>query len=296
MRIHFASGQNMFRLQMQNPLQNTMGQVQNAGLQKIIQQININYGNKKNRDTVELSQKALELLDASKTKKADEAKKPEAALGPRKYAPEMFTKEEWAEQALSAQRDGLQTASDVIDYAKSKLRYTMSKISELENYLNGTGTHSDPAMTKELAETYLHNYKQSIQSDYTDILHSHINPHRSTVDEYDRLSGGLASAAMDNQLHSLSAESLGLSNLSGDPREIMEALENASKTLDGMKQNVEDAYREMTGGKQFAEPAGSTSIFDGNTSHNFFASQMETSHRILDTARMKLTGQTLRFQ
>ena len=61
------------------------------------------------------------------------------------------------------------------------------------------------------------------------------------MDEYDRLSGGLASAAMDNQLHSLSAESLGLSNLSGDPREIMEALENASKTLDGMKQNVEDA-------------------------------------------------------
>ena len=51
MRIHFASGQNMFRLQMQNPLQSTMGQVQNAGLQKIIQQINVNYGNKKNRDT-----------------------------------------------------------------------------------------------------------------------------------------------------------------------------------------------------------------------------------------------------
>ena len=292
MVVHLTSAQNLF--QPQNPLQGGMGP--DAGLQKVIQQINANYGGRKNHDTVEWSQKAQELLDAAKAEKADGAKKPEAALGPRKYAPEMFTKEEWAEQALSAQRDGLQTASDVIDYAKSKLRYTMSKISELENYLNGTGTHSDPAMTKELAETYLHNYKQSIQSDYTDILHSHINPHRSTVDEYDRLSGGLASAAMDNQLHSLSAESLGLSNLSGDPREIMEALENASKTLDGMKQNVEDAYREMTGGKQFAEPAGSTSIFDGNTSHNFFASQMETSHRILDTARMKLTGQTLRFQ
>ena len=144
MRIHFASGQNMFRLQMQNPLQSTMGQVQNAGLQKIIQQINVNYGNKKNRDTVELSQKALELLDASKTKKADEAKKPEAAFGPQKYAPEMFTKEEMAEQSILAQRDGIQTVSDVIDYAKSKLEYTMSKISELENYLNGTGTHSDP--------------------------------------------------------------------------------------------------------------------------------------------------------
>ncbi len=51
----------------------------------------------------------------------------------------------------------------------------MSKIEELENYLNGAGTHSDPSMTKGLAETYLHNYKQSIQSDYTDIIHSHIN-------------------------------------------------------------------------------------------------------------------------
>ena len=296
MRIHFASGQNMFRLQMQNPLQSTMGQVQNAGLQKIIQQINVNYGNRKNRDTVEWSQTALELLDAGKIKKADDAKKPETALGPQKYAPGMFTKEEWAEQSILAQRDGIQTVSDVIDYAKSKLEYTMSKISELENYLNGTGTHSDPNMTKELAETYLHNYKQSIQSDYTDIIQSHINPHRSTVDEYDGLSGGLASKVTENQLNSISADFLGLSNLSDDPQEIMEALENASKLLDGMKQDVENTYKEMTGGKQITEPARSTSIFDGNTSHNFFASQMEKSHRIIDTAQMKLTGQTLNFQ
>ena len=108
MRIHFASGQNMFRLQMQNPLQNTMGQVQNAGLQKIIQQININYGNKKNRDTVELSQKALELLDASKTKKADEAKKPEAAFAPQKYAPEMFATLDKGKQ-YKQQQNGLST-------------------------------------------------------------------------------------------------------------------------------------------------------------------------------------------
>lgn len=295
MRIHFASGQNMFRLQMQNPLQSTMGQVQNAGLQKIIQQINVNYGNKKNRDTIELSQKALELLDASKTKKADEAKKPEAAFGPQKYAPEMFTKEEWAEQSILAQRDGIQTVSDVIDYAKSKLEYTMSKISELENYLNGTGTHSDPNMTKELAETYLHNYRQSIQSDYTDVIQSHINPHRTTVDEYDGLSGGQASKVTENQLNSISAESLGLSNLTGDPQEIMEALENASKMLDEMKQKTEAAYAQMTNGKQIAEPARSTSVFDGNTSLDFFASQMEQSHRIIDTAQVKFNGPTLNF-
>ncbi len=205
----------------------------------------------------------------------------------------MFTQEEWAEQSILAQRDGIQTVSDIIDYAKSKLQHTMSKIEELENYLNGTGTHSDPNMTKDLAETYLHNYRQSIQSDYTDIIQSHINPHRSAVDEYDKLSGGLASNVTENQLDSISAESLGLSNLSDDPREIMEALENASKILNGMKQDIESSYAQMTNRKPITEPAKSTSVFDGNTSLDFFASQMEKPHRIIDTAQMKLTGQTL---
>ena len=295
MRIHLTSTQSMFRLQMQNPMQRTMRQMQNSGLEKIVQQINANYGSKGSRDTVELSQKARELLNAGDTKKTDETKKSEAASDYQKYAAGMFSKEEWAENSILEQRDGIQTVSDVIDYAKSKLQYTMSKIAELENYLNGTGTHSDPNITKDLAETYLHNYKQSIQSDYTDIIQSHINPHRSTVVEYDGLSGGLASKVMENQLDSISAESLALSNLSGDPQEIMEALENASKILDGMKQKVEDTYKEMTGGKQFTEPARSTSIFDGKSSLDFFASQMEKSYRIIDTTQMKFTGQTLSF-
>lgn len=293
MRLHLASSQNVFGPQMQNPTQGTMGQVPNADLQKMIQQINVNYGSQKNRDTVTLSQKALELLDVSKTEKADKSKKPEASSDFQKYAPGMFTQEEWAEQSILAQRDGIQTVSDVIDYAKSKLQHTMSKIEELENYLNGTGTHSDPNMTKDLAETYLHNYRQSIQSDYTDIIQSHINPHRSAVDEYDKLSGGLASNVTENQLDSISAESLGLSNLSDDPREIMEALENASKILNGMKQDVESSYAQMTNRKPITEPAKSTSVFDGNTSLDFFVSQMEKPHRIIDTAQMKLTGQTL---
>ena len=293
MRLHLASSQNVFGPQMQNPTQGTMGQVPNADLQKMIQQINVNYGSQKNRDTVTLSQKALELLDISKTEKADKSKKPETSSDFQKYAPGMFTQEEWAEQSILAQRDGIQTVSDVIDYAKSKLQHTMSKIEELENYLNGTGTHSDPNMTKDLAETYLHNYRQSIQSDYTDIIQSHINPHRSAVDEYDKLSGGLASNVTENQLDSISAESLGLFNLSDDPREIMEALENASKILNGMKQDVESSYAQMTNRKPITEPAKSTSVFDGNTSLDFFVSQMEKPHRIIDTAQMKLTGQTL---
>lgn len=91
MRINLASSQNMFGPQMQNTIQR-MGQVQNAGLQKMIQQINANYGSKKNRDTVELSKTALELLEASKTEKADEAKKPEAASDFRSTHPECLPK------------------------------------------------------------------------------------------------------------------------------------------------------------------------------------------------------------
>ena len=201
MRMNFVYGQNMLGTQTQNPLQRSLCQApQSSGIQKVIQQVNANYGSKKSCDKVELSKKALEVLDALKAKKEEETKKPEATPNFQKYAPGMFTKEEWAENSILEQRDGIKTVSDVIDYAKSKLQYTMSKIEELENYLNGTGTHSDPNMTRDLAETYLHNYKQSIQSDYTDIIHSHINPHRSTVDEYDRLSGGQASKVTENLL------------------------------------------------------------------------------------------------
>lgn len=282
-------------LHMQNPMQrSSIGQAQSSGLQKVIQQVNANYASKKNFDTVDLSKKALEMLDALKTEKKESVKKAETASDFQKYAPGMFTQEEWAENSILEQRDGIKTVSDVIDYAKSKLQFTMAKIEELENYLNGTGAHSDPNMTKDLAETYLHNYRQSIQSDYAGFIHSHINPHRAAADEYDGLSGGQASNLTENLLHFISAESLGLSNLSSDnPQEIMRALENASRILDGMNQNVENVYAQMTGGKQIAEPARSTSIFDGKSSFDFFASQMEKSYRIVDTARMKFTGQTL---
>ncbi len=156
MRVNLPAVQNMFRPQMRNPMQRTMGQVQPSGLEKVVQQVNASYGSK--RDTVELSQKAQELLkNAGDAKKTEGTGKQEAASGYQKYAAGMFSKEEWAENSILAQRDGIQTVSDIVDYAKSKLQYTMSKISELENYLNGTGTHSDPNMTKELAETYLHN-------------------------------------------------------------------------------------------------------------------------------------------
>lgn len=263
MMIHRVNGQNMFRTQMQNP-----------SLQKIVGQINANFSNKGRLDTVELSQKAQNLLNAKKNEKTDEVKQSEASMPYQKY-PSGISKVQWAEDAISAQRDGIKTISDIIDYAKSRLEFTMSKIEELENFLNGTGSHSDPNMTREVAETYLNNYKQSIQSDYTYVINSHLGIHQLHTNEYDQLSGGLASKVIENQLDSITSESLGLNNLSGDPKEIMEALENASKILNGLAKNVEDAYTKVSGGKTFDQPAQSTSLFRGNSSLNFFESQME---------------------
>ncbi len=77
MRVNLPAVQNMFRPQMRNSMQRTMGQVQPSGLEKVVQQVNASYGSK--RDTVELSQKAQELL-----KNAGEAKKTE---GSRKRLP-----------------------------------------------------------------------------------------------------------------------------------------------------------------------------------------------------------------
>ncbi|MCI8285712.1 MAG: hypothetical protein HFE90_10745 [Firmicutes bacterium] len=302
MRINLLNSQSIFRPQMQNPMQSTIGQLQNSGLQKVFQQANANYVDKRNHDTVDLSKKALEILEASKTEETEPDQKailntqaePDqiAIFGYQKYPPGI-SKEEWAENSILEQRNGIKTYSDLVDYAKSKLQFTMSKIEELENYLNGTGTHSDPNMTKDLAETYLHNYKQSIQSDYTDILSMQYGGHRFLADEFDELSGGQASQATENLLNSISAESLGLSNLSDDPQEIMKALENASKILDGMNQKVEEAYSQLTGGKQFTEPARSSALFRGDTPMDYFENEMEQPYRIINTNRMKFTGQTL---
>ena len=50
-----------------------MGQLQDPGLQKVIEQINTTFGSKRNRDTVELSQKAQALLETNlnKTKETE---------------------------------------------------------------------------------------------------------------------------------------------------------------------------------------------------------------------------------
>lgn len=280
--IQNISNQNVLRPQMLN-----------SSLQKVIKQINASVGKKQNFDTVELSKKAQALLKENNEKKE---KEPILDYNNSEMASSTRwgnrTKAEFAEMSLNTQRDDLKTLSDKIDYHKSKLEFTMGKISELESFLNGTGTHSDPNMTKETAEAYLHNYNQSIVDDYANFT---IERNQQHADEFDKLSGGLASEMFKNPLNSLNAETLGLDNLSSDPKEIMEALNNASKILSEMTADLESAFTDATGGKEFTESARSWSLFDGDSSLDFFASQMEKTlaTKELSVSDFNLSGKTL---
>lgn len=267
-------------------------QMQNLSLKKIISQINANVGKKQNFDTVELSKKAQALLKENNEKKEKEPilNNNSEMVSSTRWGNR--TKAEFAEMSLNTQRDDLKSLSDKIDYHKSKLEFTMGKISELESFLNGTGTHSDPNMTKETAEAYLHNYKQSIVDDYANFT---IGRNQQRADEFDKLSGGLASEVFKNPLNSLNAETLGLDNLSSDPKEIMEALDIASKMLSEITADLESAFTNATGGKEFTETARSWSLFDDDSSLDFFASQMEKTlaTRELSVSDFNLSGETI---
>lgn len=267
-------------------------QVLSSNLQKIIKQINASVSQKQNFDTVELSKKAQALLKENNEKKEKEPilNNNSEMVSSTRWGNR--TKAEFAEMSLNTQRDDLKSLSDKIDYHKSKLEFTMGKISELESFLNGTGTHSDPNMTKETAEAYLHNYKQSIVDDYANFT---IGRNQQRADEFDKLSGGLASEVFKNPLNSLNAETLGLDNLSSDPKEIMEALDIASKMLSEMTADLESAFTNATGGKEFTETARSWSLFDGDSSLDFFASQMEKTlaTRELSVSDFNLSGETI---
>lgn len=118
------------------------------------------------------------------------------------------------------------------------------------------------------------------------------------MDEFDKLSGGLASEVTENLLNSISAESLGLSNLSGNPQEIMRALENESNILNEMNQRLESAYIEMTG-RKFTEPARSSALFRDDSPMDpmdFLAFQVEKAFTNVDTkVELDFTSKTLIF-
>lgn len=270
-------------------------QVQNLGLQKIVNQINENVGKRRNFDVVELSQKAQALLNEKNetkekepvTSDADSEMVKDPWIGER-------SKTELAEMSLDMQRHDLKTLSNQLEHDKAKVEFTASKIEELENFLNGTASHSDPNMTQETAKAYLHNYKQSILTDYANWGNLSGFGNSFLANKYDALSGGLASQVIENQLDSLNSESLGLANLSSDPKEMIKAFENAYNQVNNMITKIEDAFAEGAAGKGFDKPAQGLISFgeDYLKSFDFFASQMETGYRIT-SADLKFNGEKL---
>ncbi len=264
-------------------------QIQNANMQNLINQLNAGAAKKQNFDVLELSIEAQEFTkESSANKEKDEIINSQSSEMVHSAKWGEHTKAEYAELALSYQRNDLKTMSDQIDYQRSKLEFTTQKIAELENFINGTAAHSDPDMTKETAEIYLHNYKQSITDDYASLT---IGRSQHNANELDMLSGGLGSGVFENNLHMLNTQTLGLANLSGDPEQIMKALDNASKILGKITADLEAAFSLATGGKGFEEPAKSFSIFTENSGLDFFAASMEKDYKVVNT--ISFTGPTL---
>ncbi|MEA4989224.1 MAG: hypothetical protein VB095_14295 [Anaerovorax sp.] len=220
-------------------------QMQNPKFKNIVNKINEDVGEKQNFDTVSFSLKAQELLKTTKEKT------PTNNLIDYENSPQngTYTEAEWAEISLHHQRNGLETVYKLVDYFKEKLNYTTSRINELQGIVDGT--YGDSFISPDIAKEWIDSYKKSISTDYSKVVEDYVEIYRGFVNEYDASSNGLASKVSENYLNTLSAESLGLIDLSNDPKEIMTALENASKKLGEMIKAVEANFYEATSGNKW---------------------------------------------
>lgn len=257
-------------------------QMQNPKLQDIVNKINANVGKKQNFDAVNLSQKARELLKA-------EEESPSTNLIDYNNSPQngTYTEAEWAEISLHHQRNGLETVYKLVDYFKEKLNYTTSRIDALQNIADGTSV--DSLISPEIAKDWIGNYKNSVCTDYSKAVQNYVEIYRGFVNQYDASSNGLASKVSENYLNTLSAESLGLTDLSNDPKEIMIALERASEKLGGMIKAVESNFYEASGGKEWNMISDISDEAWSKRLENFRA-MAECGNIDMNT---KLTGETL---
>lgn len=157
----------------------------------------------------------------------------------------VLSKTEWAEASLNQQFKGLESVYNELYYQTEKVNLVIEKMAEYESIMNGTNTDTD--MTVEEAEKLYNAYAQSLDTDFTEILEDRIDHNVYQSNEYDKRSDGLASQITTNPLNSLSAEKLGLTNLSGDPNELLEALNKAYEAVGNLINNFSDGYASATG-------------------------------------------------
>ncbi len=224
-------------------------------VQKIVQQINANLNKTQSYDTVELSQRAKTLLEQSQ-KETEDTKKAEDSVPTLDYTNSpmigSMTLAEHTESALRYQRGILGSFQNQLAYLKAEADYTAQKIQELQDIADGSVV--DPSMSAEEAQRQIDGYLKRLPSDYSHAIEGSFmyGFYQNALEKEYAITGGLAEKISENYLSSMTAESLGLTNLPKDPAKLAEALENASQKIQEMISSIEKNFAQATGGKTFA--------------------------------------------
>lgn len=232
-------------------------QAQNVQLKNVINRINTNARQKKpDFDIVKIS---LEAIQSQKTDKKDTTKfldfKNSPISGSR-------TEAEWAESSLTMQRDGLNSIKDELDYQMKRLDTTLSKIDQYEKIANGDSSQTNNfVISQKRAAELADKYKDSIRTDFSEVIDKYVSFYNDWINTYDKYSNGLASKVMGNVLQDISAKSLGLSDLSGDPDEIKAALNGAAEKLKDLSQLIEDNFYQASGKKMVERTSSESEIW-----------------------------------
>ena len=261
-------------------------QTQNVQFNNVINRINTNARQKKpDFDIVKIS---LEAIQSQKTEKKDTTKlidyKNSPVSGNR-------TEAEWAESSLTMQRDGINSIKDELEYQMKQLDTTLSKIDQYEKIANGESSQTNNSViSQKRAAELVDKYKDSIRTDFSEAIDNYASLYNDWVNTYDKYSNGLASKVMGNVLQDISAKSLGLSDLSGDPDEIKAALNGATEKLKDISQLIEDNFYQASG-KKMMERTSSESVIGMN--------RLDLEHALIETVTInkdtEFTGQTLKI-
>lgn len=259
---------------------------QNVQFNNVINRINTNARQKKpDFDIVKIS---LEAIQSQKTEKKDTTKlidyKNSPISGNR-------TEAEWAESSLTMQRDGINSIKDELEYQMKQLDTTLSKIDQYEKIANGDSSQTNNSViSQKRAAELVDKYKDSIRTDFSEVIDTYVSFYNDWINTYDKYSNGLSSKVMGNVLQDISAKSLGLSDLSGDPAEIKAALNGASEKLKDISQLIEDNFYQASG-KKMMERTSSESLIGMN--------RLDLENALIEMVTInkdtEFTGQTLKI-
>ncbi len=211
---------------------------QNSGYSKVVNQINTNIQQKSGRfDSYQFS-----LLASLKESAKSDSKSDATSTTPDIY--NGISKTQMAQYSVLKQHSGLSTLKNTFQQLKDKIDYSISKIEELGSIANGDTV--DANISKEHAEELIERYTDSFSSYFPSVVEINIDMTKgisgNLSELYSGYSQGIAENITPNFLSDISAESLGLSDLSDNPQDILNALSGAIDKLSNMISHVEQSY------------------------------------------------------